>query len=519
MTTTTGPLRRTGDLATYEPAHDVAHDVAGRPVARSGRPRPGARLHVRARVLATVLALTAIGMVLTGSIAMVAQLGQLRQHADSTLRADVEEFRALAQREASGIADVSGVLRTALQLQLPSQGETFLAVAGSQQWVSGAERSVKLEQLPEVMAAVRATPPDGTVRIRQVGTSGAGPIRLAVVPARVAGDPQAGMLVIGYPMRAGQQQVMANARTHALVSGACLGLVGVIGWLVAGRLLRPLRLLRNAAEHLSHTDLSLRIPVSGHDDVSELTRTVNDMLDRLQAAFETQQTFLDDAGHELRTPLTIVQGHLEVLDVADPGEVDDVRALVLDELDRMRRLVDDLIVLAKARRPDFLRPAPVDLDRMLDDVADKAAALGPRRWQVDAHPGIPIVADAQRLTQALLQLADNAVRHTGPDDEIGIGGCLDPLGRLRLWVRDTGAGVRPEDAERIFERFGRAGEGRGDEGSGLGLAIVSAIAAAHDGRLTLDSRPGHGATFTLVLPVRRPDAVPARPIVAPEVNL
>jgi signal transduction histidine kinase len=500
---------------------------------------PGARLGVRVRVLATVLALTAIGMTLTGSIALVAQLGQLRQHVDSTLKADVEEFRALARRERNDVGDVSGLLRTALQVQLPSQGETFLAVVGSQQWVSGTERAVKLEQLPEVMAAVRATPPEGAVRIQQVGTAGAGPVRMAVVPARVEGDPQVGMLVIGYPMRAGQQQVTANARTYALVSGACLALVAVIGWLVAGRLLRPLRLLRNAAEHISHTDLSLRIPVSGHDDVSELTQTVNAMLDRLQAAFETQQTFLDDAGHELRTPLTIVQGHLEVLDAADPDEVNDVRALVLDELDRMRRLVDDLIMLAKARRPGFLRPAPVDVDQMLDDITDKAAALGPRRWQVDAHPGVRMVADAQRLTQALLQLADNAVRHTGPGDEIGLGARLDPLGRLRLWVRDTGAGVHPEDTERIFQRFGRASEGRGDEGSGLGLAIVGAIAAAHDGHLTLDSRPGHGATFTLVLPAHllaappppqvQPAAQPAgpgpgpgpdagHPIVTPEVN-
>ncbi|MEJ2579258.1 MAG: HAMP domain-containing sensor histidine kinase, partial [Kineosporiaceae bacterium] len=220
-----------------------------------------------------------------------------------------------------------------------------------------------------------------------------------------------------------------------------LGVVGLIGWLVAGRLLRPLRLLRDAAEHISHTDLSLRIPVSGHDDVNELTRTVNAMLDRLQAAFETQQTFLDDAGHELRTPLTIVQGHLEVLDTGDPTEVAETRTLVLDELDRMRRLVDDLTVLAKSRRPGFLRPAPVDLDRLLDGIAGKAAALGPRHWQVDARPGVPAVADPQRLTQALLQLADNAVRHTGPGDEIGLGAELDASGGLRLWVRDTGTGV------------------------------------------------------------------------------
>jgi signal transduction histidine kinase len=461
------------------------------------------RVGVRARVLATVLTLTALGMAVAGTLAVVAELRQFRDHVDRTLAADVDEFRTIATdgltMRGTAITDLDTLMTTALQQQLASQGETFLAVAGSRELVSGAQRSVRLEELPEVMAAVRATGAAEPVRIRQVSTA-QGPVRFAVVPARVIGDPRVGTFVVGYPMRSGEQQLMANARTYALVSSLCLALVGLAGWLVAGRLLRPLRLLRTAAEHISHTDLSARIPVTGRDDISELTRTVNAMLDRLADAFRTQQHFLDDAGHELRTPLTIVRGHLEVLDVADPAEVADVRALVLDEVDRMGRLVDDLVVLAKAGRPDFLLLQPLNLDRLVDDVADKAAALGARRWRVDARPGVSVMADAQRLTQALLQLADNAVRHTGPGDEIGIGASAGEPGQLRLWVRDTGVGVRPEDVPRIFERFGRAGVGRGGEGSGLGLAIVGAIAAAHGGRLTLDSEPGHGATFTLVLP-------------------
>ncbi|HET9658038.1 MAG TPA: HAMP domain-containing sensor histidine kinase [Kineosporiaceae bacterium] len=471
-------------------------------------------LDVRARVLATVLTLTAIGMATTGTITLLAEQSQYRQHVDGTLEADIKEFRALAaartQSDGTPITDVRSLMRTALQRQLASQGESFLALIGRKE-LYPPERTFELERLRPVMDAARATDPEAQVRIQEVNTT-LGPVRFAVVPARVVGDPQVGLFVVGLQLRPGQQQILANARLYALVSGGCLGLVGVVGWLVAGRLLRPLRLLRDAARHISHSDLSLRIPVTGHDDVTELTRTVNEMLDRLQSAFETQQAFLDDAGHELRTPLTIVRGHLELLDGSDPREVGDVKALLLDELDRMGRLVDDLLVLAKARRPDFVRLAPLDLDRLVDEIADKALALGPRRWTVDGRPGLCIVADAQRLTQAVLQLADNAVRHTGPGDEIGIGAALDDDAQVRLWVRDTGCGVRTEDAHRIFERFGRASTGRGDDGSGLGLAIVSAIAAAHGGRVSLDSVLGQGATFTLVLPTRTlPVAEPSGP--------
>jgi len=319
------------------------------------------------------------------------------------------------------------------------------------------------------------------------------------VQVRVNGSPDVGTYVVAYALKPSQDALLDAGRIYALVAIASLALVGLAGWLVAGRLLRPVRVLRDTAEEISHTDLSLRIPVTGNDDLSELTQTVNAMLDRLQAAFDTQQQFLDDAGHELRTPLTVVRGHLEVLEASNPAEVEDTRALVLDELDRMARLVGDLMVLAKARRPDFIRADIVDLDHLVEDVLGKASALGQRRWTIDALSGRAVDADGQRLTQALLQLAQNAVAHTCQDDEIAIGSAVGG-GLVRLWVRDTGPGVAPQDATRIFERFGRVTTERGDDGSGLGLAIVSAIAAAHGGRAFVTSEPGHGATFQITLP-------------------
>jgi signal transduction histidine kinase len=172
----------------------------------------------------------------------------------------------------------------------------------------------------------------------------------------------------------------------------------------------------------------------------------------------------------------------------------------------MSRLVEDLILLAKARRPDFIRDETVHLGTLTDDVLDKARALGDRRWTADGHADVTISGDEQRLTQALLQLAHNAAKFTQPGDVIAVGSKVVDAA-VHLWVRDEGSGVPPQDRERIFERFGRAEAGRGIEGSGLGLAIVSAIAEGHGGRVELDDTPRRGAQFTLVLPLRTPLSV------------
>jgi two-component system, OmpR family, sensor kinase len=463
---------------------------------------------VRARVLTTVLALTALAMALAGTVSVLVQRAAATSRADVTIARDVTEFRALA-RTGNGpgqpFTSVSAILQAGIQRQVPADDETYLGlINGDPRWIPSGQRPVQLEDEPGIVRTVAQLHPDAPVQIRRARTR-AGDVRYAVVQVRVTGRPQVGSYVVAIATARDQQVILAGARQYALVALGSLVLVGLVGWLVAGQLLRPLRLLREAAERISHTDLSLRIPVSGHDDVTELTRTVNAMLGRLDSAFAAQQRFLDDAGHELRTPVTVVQGHLEVLDVDDPREVAEVRDLALDELDRTGRLIGDLTLLAKARRPDFVRLAPVDLVRLTGDVADKASALGPRHWTVEARADIVVRADEQRLTQALLQLADNAVKHTRDVDEIAVGSSAS-RGQARLWVRDSGPGVAPEDAERIFERFGRAASavGRNDEGSGLGLAIVTAIAEAHGGRVVLDSRPGRGATFTLVFPVTGP---------------
>jgi len=458
---------------------------------------------VRARILATVLVLAGLGMLVAGTASTIVARRQLTTAIDASLKTEANEFHAhiaLASAKPGAATDVRSLLRTALQEQVPTDDQVLMGmIDGIPTFITLGHRPFPIEKEAALIAQIAALPADDPTRIRQATTVAVGPIRYVTVQLQVVGKSQRGVFVVATSLEPARRKLVRSAQQYAALSAAALALIGVGGWLVAGRLLRPLRLLRRAAERISHTDLTSRIPVTGRDDVTELTTTVNDMLDRLQWAFGTQQQFLDDAGHELRTPLTIVRGHLEVLDVGDPLEVTATRDIVLDELDRMARLVNDLVLLAQAKRPDFVRFEPVDLDRLIREALDKAQALADRRWILDSGLPLVVAADAQRLTQAMLQLADNAVKHTGPQDVIAFGGAQRAAGIL-LWVRDTGLGVAEADAERIFERFKRSGASRGDEGSGLGLSIVAGIAAAHGGQVRLDhARPG--AWFTMVLPL------------------
>jgi signal transduction histidine kinase len=271
-------------------------------------------------------------------------------------------------------------------------------------------------------------------------------------------------------------------------------------WFFTGRVLAPVRLLTETARRISQSDLTGRIEVRGSDEAAEMARSFNAMLDRLEAVFRSQREFVRDASHELRDPLTIVAGHLELLG-EDPEERRKTIALVIDEIERMGRIVDDLQLLADTEQPDFLQPAWVDAALFSHELTAKASALASRRWKLDDGAGDGIFyADRHRLTEAVMNLAHNAVQHTLPNDTVAIGLTLDER-QVRLWVRDTGFGIPAAEQGRIFHRFTRGkGAHRRYRGSGLGLAIVKAISESHGGRIELESRVGEGSQFTIVIP-------------------
>jgi signal transduction histidine kinase len=300
-----------------------------------------------------------------------------------------------------------------------------------------------------------------------------------------------------------EKEDLNAAIAAAAAIGFALLLVGsIIAWRLADRLIKPVRELTTTARSISETDFSGRIAEGGRDEVGQLAATFNGMLERLERAFDAQRRFLDDAGHELKTPLTIVRGHLELLG-NDPDERRETFALVMDELERTTRIVDDILLLAKHERPDFLELSTVDVAALTDELHAKAKALAPRRWVLEHRGRGVIVADRQRLTQAVMQLAVNAARYSSPEEPIVIGSSV-ANGEARFWVRDLGPGIPLAEQRTIFERFQRGSGTRRSEGAGLGLAIVKAIAEAHHGRVHVRSRKGSGATFTLTVAVDPP---------------
>jgi signal transduction histidine kinase len=459
---------------------------------------------VRTRIAAWVVLLTALALVGAGFTVYLVMSQRINERISQGVEQELTALATLKDNGPDGVPDLGppfgsarALMRAALAGNVPDPNEYIVAYLDGRPVLESLLARPKYEDLPDDPAfqqAVQALLPDGGAQV--VETS----LGEAVVAVQPVEDRNGlGAYVPVYftgPERAELTSVM---RTYTVVAGIALVLVTVGAWIAAGRLLQPLRDMRSTAQDISDSDLSRRLDITGNDDLTDLGATFNAMLDRLEGAFANQRRFLDDAGHELRTPITIVRGHLELLDPAHEQETQATRELVLDEVDRMSRLVDDMIVLAKAGRPDFLRPTDVDAGVLTDEVLDKVRALGDRKWKLDQRAEGTVCVDAQRVTQALLQLATNAVHHTYAGAVIALGSALEGE-RVLWWVRDTGRGVHPKDAERIFERFQRGDHARGPEGSGLGLSIVRAIATAHGGGVYLDSVPGEGATFTLDLP-------------------
>ena len=460
------------------------------------------RASIRTRILVSYV------LVLTGatiaSVLLVRQalLVRLDDRIDDQLVQESRELSRLAGGEdpetgATFGSDVRRIFEVFFERNVPARNEAFLSFVDGEPYLRS--RNVLPYRLDRDPAIVKRWATATQTDAGSVETPG-GTVRYLTVPVRSGGE------VLGVFAAAVFRDLEAKEIDPAVRAAALVGVAAlVIGSLLAARLARriiaPVQSVQEAAQSISETDLSQRLEVMGDDEIAQLAETFNGLLDRLERAFLAQRQFVDDAGHELRTPITIVRGHLEVLD-DDPAERRRTVELVTDELDRMNRMVNDLLLLAKTHQPNFLVFDLVEMALLTEELARKTSALGDRRWKLDAKAAGTIEADRQRLSQAVIQLAQNAVEHTDARDTIAIGTEIEG-GRARLWVRDSGTGIPRAVQERIFERFSRSGP-RLSDGAGLGLAIVRAIAEAHGGTISVQSHVGQGATFTIEIPVDRP---------------
>ena len=259
--------------------------------------------------------------------------------------------------------------------------------------------------------------------------------------------------------------------------------------------------MARAADAIStEGDLAQRIPEADQADaVAALAATLNRLLERLESAFERERQLIGELSHELRTPITICRGHLEVLTPGAPQvEVSETIELVIDELGRMGRIVDDMTTIARSDDPTFLHPVSVPVGYFISELAVKARPLVDGRLRLAPTPDDAVVSvDPHRLTQALLNMLQNAVVHGRGEGPIELNVECEP-GWLRFEVADHGGGLPSGTEESVFQPFLRVDSSR--PGRGLGLAIVRSIAEAHGGSAGVDNRPGDGATFWIRVP-------------------
>lgn len=347
------------------------------------------------------------------------------------------------------------------------------------------------------------------------------PIYVLSRPLRNGSGRVVGILQVGQSL-ADMNSTLVRVRTFLTV-GSILAMVVAAagGTFVARTTLRPIDEITGTARRIGRTQhLAERIAIEDRgDEVSRLADTFNEMLARLDRLFQTQQRLIADVSHELRTPLTTIRGNLDLLKrgaIDDPELRDEALHEIESEVDRMSRMVGDLLLLAQADAGLNLQRVPVELDTLLLEVfrQGQIIAQGHVELRLGHEDQVLVLGDADRLRQLLLNLVDNAIKYTPAGGKVTISlFCNDdapPAHDIRTastrWVRidvsDTGIGIAPEDLPYVFDRFFRSDRARTRKvgGSGLGLSIAQWIAEAHDGVITVVSEPGHGSTFTLWLP-------------------
>ena len=327
-----------------------------------------------------------------------------------------------------------------------------------------------------------------------------------------AQDGSTQIVQVAFPITQPEQYLLALRTILVIGCGFVIVLAFAAGWVLSGMVLRPIhRITRTAQAIGAERDFGRRVQHTGPtDEVGQLAITFNTMLAELESAYrqleqslDSQRRFVADASHELRTPLTTVRGNIELLRREPPLDAQE-RAEVLadtkDEVERLIRLVHQLLVLARVDAGQSLQSAPLPIKPLLEDVCRQSRLLAPQRTILcESVPDVLVLGDRDALKQVFLILLDNALAHTSLGAAIGMT-VVAAEGRVVISVRDTGVGIAPDALPHIFERFYRGQVSRSGRGTGLGLSIAKELVEAQEGTIMVESRVGQGSVFTVTLP-------------------
>ena len=334
------------------------------------------------------------------------------------------------------------------------------------------------------------------------------PVRVLTWPLVKAGRVR-GVLQVGMSRENLEKTLRRFLWVMAGIFPVSLLLAGGGGWLLARRALRPVDRMTETARKISAEHLDRQVQGSGAgDELDRLAQTLNDMLGRLNVAFQEIRQFSGDASHELQTPLTVLKGEIEVglRFPRKPGEYQAILRSALEETDRIARLVEGLLLLSRSDAGVLrMDRRQVDLKNLVEEVIREIhplAGLRSVKLRVGSVEPVPIQGDPDHLRRLLLNLVDNGIKYARPGGRVEVSLRKDEKWAI-LQVSDTGMGIAKEDQEKIFQRFYRTGAARaqGESGAGLGLGIAQSIAAAHGGRIELESSVGQGSIFTVFLPL------------------
>jgi len=473
---------------------------------------------LRARLTLAATALLGAGLALAGVL--------LATTVARSLQAALDAGALQSGREVAALVDTGRPLPDPLPVGGAATAVVQVVDAGNRVrgGSAGADRLVGLLR-PDELARARV---GARLSIDGSRASLEGPLRVVAVPAGSPRDPLTVVVAVG---SASVQESVRLLRAGLLFDvPVLLGLLALVSWRVIGWTLRPVEALRRGAEVITGAGVSRRLPLpAARDEVHRLAVTLNEMLARLESASERQRSFVSDAAHELRSPLASIRTQLEVaIRLAEPagpegaagsaGIVDLARDVLVD-VDRLSRLVDDLLLLARldeaAPSRALRRQEPVDLRALAGDLAGRydGARVPVTVQPTEPDPAPTVVGDPDGLRRVLANLLDNAVRHAASGVTVTV---ARTAGAAELAVTDDGPGVPAADRDLVFDRFTRldSARARDDGGGGLGLAIVRELVRAHGGTAVLqDAEPGTRAVVTL--PVAPPRSGPDRPALPP----